>query len=141
MSRSLHAPALTRRRSLSSEQITEMIKGNEHDTATSNQERLVSRQRSAAAAAASVATCRAKAARRAETGVIERANPATSETHYTDNQNEFLMAVDAFKHRTGRKFPTLIEILEIAEALGWSRRDGSWPNDPKVRTKSSSPAA
>lgn len=70
-----------------------------------------------------------KAARRAETGVKARPNPATGEPEYQQNQTDFLMAVAAWKTRTGVKFPLLSDYLDIAESLGWRREDRTWPSD------------
>lgn len=48
-------------------------------------------------------------------------HPASSNMDYTEDQTEFLMAVDAFKTRTGKQFPTNCEILTIVQSLGYKK--------------------
>jgi hypothetical protein len=50
-----------------------------------------------------------------------RGHPTTSEMDYSKAEEQFMMAVDAWKTRTGRRFPTLSEILGIARALGYEQ--------------------
>lgn len=40
---------------------------------------------------------------------------------YSPDELELLKAVDEFKRRTGVKFPSVTEVLRIAESIGWSR--------------------
>ncbi len=40
---------------------------------------------------------------------------------YSDDEIEFMMAVDKFKRRTDIKFPTLAELLSIVKDLGYSK--------------------
>ena len=49
-------------------------------------------------------------------------HPSTM-TSYTYDQDEydFLLAVERFKARTGRKFPTLSDFLQIAKSIGFTR--------------------
>lgn len=62
----------------------------------------------------------AKARRRSE--VEEQArHPATSEIDYTAADLQFLRAVDEFKRRTGKQFPTLKELLAVVRSLGYSQ--------------------
>lgn len=51
-----------------------------------------------------------------------RQHPATM-TSYTYDQDEvdYLAAVDQFKLRTGRKFPTCADMLLIAKSIGFAR--------------------
>lgn len=60
-------------------------------------------------------------------GLKPRPHPCTSDTEYTEDQQAFLKGVAAWKVGTGRQFPTLCEILDIAESLGWARGRG-WPS-------------
>ncbi len=48
-------------------------------------------------------------------------NPLTSETDYDDEQREFIRAVDAWRQRTGRSFPSNTELLAIAKSLGYRK--------------------
>lgn len=49
------------------------------------------------------------------------AHPATGEPDYDDEEREFLMAIEAFKRATGRKFPTWTEALGVLKSLGYHR--------------------
>jgi hypothetical protein len=46
-------------------------------------------------------------------------DPTTCERDYTDEEIEFMHALDAYKHKSGRMFPTCSEILEVVRALGY----------------------
>lgn len=48
-------------------------------------------------------------------------NPAVSEVYYSDEESEFLRAMDEFKMSTGKRFPTLVEALRVLRSLGWER--------------------
>ncbi len=49
-----------------------------------------------------------------------RCHPATSDSLiYSDDETEFLMAVDAYKREKNIKFPTLVELLNILKSLGY----------------------
>ena len=39
----------------------------------------------------------------------------------TDEQFEFLMAIDEYKKRNARSFPTWTEVLEVIKALGYRK--------------------
>ncbi len=56
---------------------------------------------------------------------IRRAEERRSaeEGEMTDEQFEFVMAVDTYKRVNSRPFPTLTEILEIVKALGYTKID------------------
>lgn len=49
------------------------------------------------------------------------ANPATADRTYTDDEAEFLVAVERFKRANRRPFPTLSEILGVARSLGYRK--------------------
>lgn len=38
---------------------------------------------------------------------------------YTPDELEVLKAVDAYRRRTGKKFPTVTEIMTVMAGLGW----------------------
>jgi hypothetical protein len=40
---------------------------------------------------------------------------------YTDEEREFLQAIDRYKHTYDRPFPTWREVLRVAEALGYRK--------------------
>ncbi len=48
---------------------------------------------------------------------------AAEEGEMTDEQFEFVMAVDRYKRANNRPFPTLTEILEVIQALGYRKID------------------
>jgi hypothetical protein len=39
----------------------------------------------------------------------------------TDEQFEFLMAIDEYKRKNKKQFPTWTEVLEVIKALGYRR--------------------
>jgi hypothetical protein len=46
---------------------------------------------------------------------------AAEQGHMSDEQFEFLMAIDEYKRRNARPFPTWTEVLEVIKALGYRR--------------------
>jgi len=46
---------------------------------------------------------------------------AAEEGHMSDEQFEFLMAIDEYKRRNQRPFPTWTEVLEVIKALGYRK--------------------
>jgi len=48
-------------------------------------------------------------------------DPTTCERDYTDDEIEFMQAMDAYKRANGRMFPTCSEILEVIRDLGYQR--------------------
>ena len=62
-----------------------------------------------------VAVERRKAPRR------RQIDPTTCEREYTDEEVEFMQAMDAYKRSSGRMFPTCSEILEVITKLGYER--------------------
>lgn len=64
----------------------------------------------------------------AETRPIERRekvsrrrqiDPTTCEREYTPEEVEFMNALDEYKRRSGRMFPTCSEVLEVIRGLGY----------------------
>ena len=49
-------------------------------------------------------------------------DPTTCEREYTDDELEFMAALDAYKRSSGRMFPTCSEILEVLRDLGYERK-------------------
>lgn len=43
------------------------------------------------------------------------------EGHMTDEQFDFLMAIDEYKRQNARPFPTWTEVLEVIKALGYRK--------------------
>ncbi len=46
---------------------------------------------------------------------------SAEEGHMSDEQFEFLMAIDQYKRQNERPFPTWTEVLEVIKALGYRR--------------------
>jgi hypothetical protein len=46
-------------------------------------------------------------------------DPTTCERDYTDQEVEFMNALDDYKRRSGRMFPTCSEVLEVVRNLGY----------------------
>src|SRR5262249_19650393 len=67
-------------------------------------------------------------------------DPTTCERDYTDAEVEFMNALDEYKRRNGRMFPTCSEILEVVCGLGYEKRAlpqveaASMPAEPALVT-------
>ncbi|HTN03841.1 MAG TPA: hypothetical protein VL132_18280 [Planctomycetaceae bacterium] len=48
-------------------------------------------------------------------------DPTTCERDYSDDEIEFMKAMDDYKRKSGRAFPTWSEVLEVVRALGYNR--------------------
>jgi hypothetical protein len=48
-------------------------------------------------------------------------DPTTCERDYSDPEIEFMRAMDDYKRRSGRMFPTCSEVLEVVRDLGYVR--------------------
>ena len=48
-------------------------------------------------------------------------DPTTCERDYTNDEIEFMQALDAYKRANGRMFPTCSEILEVIRDMGYVR--------------------
>jgi len=51
-------------------------------------------------------------------------DPTTCERDYSNDEIEFMQALDEYKRQNGRMFPTCSEILEVIRGLGYRRVDG-----------------
>lgn len=52
-------------------------------------------------------------------------DPTTCEREYSEAEMEFMTAMNEYKHRSGRMFPTWSEVLEVLRALGYEKVDPS----------------
>jgi hypothetical protein len=59
-------------------------------------------------------------------------DPTTCERDYTNDEVEFMNALDAYKRRSGRMFPTCSEILEVIRDLGY-RKVEDMPADAELQ--------
>lgn len=48
-------------------------------------------------------------------------DPTTCERDYSDAEMEFMMAMNDYKKRSGRMFPTWSEVLEVLKSLGYEK--------------------
>ena len=51
----------------------------------------------------------------------KRIDPTTFEKQYTDDELEFMNAMQKFKERTGKSFPTHGEVIKVAVSLGYRK--------------------
>lgn len=49
-------------------------------------------------------------------------DPTTCERDYSDDEIEFMHALDAYKRSSGRMFPTCSEVLEVLRGLGYAKQ-------------------
>ena len=49
-------------------------------------------------------------------------DPTTCERDYTDDEVQFMSALEQYKRTSGRMFPTCSEILEVLRGLGYEKR-------------------
>lgn len=54
-------------------------------------------------------------------------DPTTCERDYSDDEIQFMQALDAYKRTSGRMFPTCSEILEVIRAMGYVRVTSEMP--------------
>lgn len=62
---------------------------------------------------------RRQGARRSKVARRRQIDPTTCERDYTGDEIEFMQALDDYKRRSGRMFPTCSEILEVVRDLGY----------------------
>ena len=48
-------------------------------------------------------------------------DPTTCERDYTDEEIDFMKAMDDYKRKSGRQFPTWSEVLEVIRSLGYRK--------------------
>src|SRR4051812_47408831 len=59
--------------------------------------------------------------RRARVERRKRVDPTTFEKQYTEDEIEFMNAVQQFKEHSGKSFPTYGEVLKVAVSLGYRK--------------------
>jgi hypothetical protein len=60
-----------------------------------------------------------KLERREKVNRRRQIDPTTCERDYTDQEVEFMNALDDYKRKSGRMFPTCSEVLEVIQSLGY----------------------
>jgi len=68
-----------------------------------------------------------KMERREKVNRRRQIDPTTCERDYTNDEIEFMQALDAYKRSSGRMFPTCSEILEVIRGLGYTRGGSTLP--------------
>lgn len=71
--------------------------------------------------AAPVAAERRKLERREKVNRRRQIDPTTCERDYSDEEVEFMHALDRYKRASGRMFPTCSEVLEVLRSLGYAK--------------------
>ena len=65
--------------------------------------------------------------RRVKVNRRRQIDPTTCERDYTPDEIEFMGAMDEYKRRNGRMFPTCSEVLEVIKALGYEKHRATEP--------------
>jgi len=60
-----------------------------------------------------------KLERRKKVNRRRQIDPTTCERDYSDDEIQFMSALDAYKRASGRMFPTCSEVLEVVRSLGY----------------------
>jgi hypothetical protein len=63
----------------------------------------------------------AKGEKRAKVERRRQIDPTTCERDYSQDECEFMQAMEAYKRKNGRMFPTCSEVLEVIRSLGYSK--------------------
>lgn len=62
-------------------------------------------------------------------------DPTTCERDYTNDELEFMRALDEYKRNSRRMFPTCSEILEVVRSLGYVKlTEDDSPREPEIST-------
>jgi hypothetical protein len=77
-----------------------------------------------------VAVDRRLGERRAKVNRRRQIDPTTCERDYSSDEIEFMSAMDDYKRRSGRMFPTCSEVLEVVRSLGYEKRKQTEANVP-----------
>jgi hypothetical protein len=59
--------------------------------------------------------------RRAKVERRRQIDPTTCERDYSEEEVEFMKAMDDYKRRSGRQFPTWSEVLEVLRSIGYRK--------------------
>lgn len=92
------------------------------DEVTLDRRRVAAERRTEEAAVAVAVTVEApkpKLERREKVNRRRQIDPTTCERDYSDSEVEFMNALDAYKRRSGRMFPTCSEVLEVIRDMGY----------------------
>jgi hypothetical protein len=67
-------------------------------------------------------------------------DPTTCERDYTDQEVEFMNALDDYKRKSGRMFPTCSEVLEVLRGIGYVKLSAAEMGSVAVETSSAASA-
>ncbi|HZZ71611.1 MAG TPA: hypothetical protein VFE24_05120 [Pirellulales bacterium] len=70
---------------------------------------------------APIAVERRLSERREKVSRRRQIDPTTCERDYSEDEVEFMQALDEYKRKNGRMFPTCSEMLEVLRALGYAK--------------------
>lgn len=59
-------------------------------------------------------------------------DPTTCERDYSNAEVEFMKAMDDYKRKSGRPFPTWSEVLEVVFSLGYRQVEGQYEMEWKT---------
>ncbi len=68
-------------------------------------------------------------------------DPTTCEREYSEAEMEFMMAMNEYKKKSGRMFPTWSEVLEVLQGLGYEKVAPGVPIGRLDQTNSTRPVA
>jgi len=54
-------------------------------------------------------------------------DPTTCDREYSRAEREFMQAMQDYKHKSGRMFPTWSEVLEVLQNLGYEKPEAATP--------------
>ena len=69
--------------------------------------------------------------RRAKVSRRRQIDPTTCERDYSPDEIEFMSAMDDYKRRSGRMFPTCSEVLEVIKSLGYVEEESDRSRAPR----------
>ena len=84
-------------------------------------------RRSEEASAEKLVVAGPKLERRQKVNRRRQIDPTTCERDYSDGEVEFMNALDEYKRKSGRMFPTCSEVLEVIRGLGYVKSGESTP--------------
>jgi hypothetical protein len=84
---------------------------------------------------APVAVERRKLERRVKVNRRRQIDPTTCERDYSDDEVEFMNALNEYKRTSGRMFPTCSEVLEVVRGLGYVKMSAACVAESSPRTE------
>jgi len=82
-----------------------------------------------------VAVERRELVRREKVNRRRQIDPTTCERDYTDDEVEFMHALDRYKRASGRMFPTCSEVLEVIRSLGYVKVNAAVPTETELHAQ------